>query len=68
MLAFVRERESEFVELLTKKNARDLNRQFRKCSRELEQVTQRITNWTASFHGFMRIISMARYPMSVLPR
>lgn len=43
MLAFVRERESEFVELLTKKNARDLNRQFRKCSRELEQVTQRIT-------------------------
>lgn len=43
MLAFVRERESEFVELLTKKNERDLNRQFRECSRELEQATQRIT-------------------------
>ena len=43
MLAFVRERESEFVEMLTKKNERDLNRQFRECSRELEQATQRIT-------------------------
>ncbi len=43
MLAFVRERESEFVELLTKKNERELNRQFRECSRELEQATQRIT-------------------------
>ena len=43
MLAFVRERESEFGELLTKKNERDLNRQFRECSRELEQATQRIT-------------------------
>ena len=43
MLAFVRERESEFVELLTKKNERDLNQQFRECSRELEQATQRIT-------------------------
>ena len=39
MLAFVRERESEFVELLTKKNERDLNRQFRECSRELEHAT-----------------------------
>ena len=39
----MRERESEFVELLTKKNERDLNRQFRECSRELEQATQRIT-------------------------
>ena len=43
MLAFVRERESDFVELLTKKNERDLNRQFRECGRELEQATQRIT-------------------------
>ena len=43
MLAFVRERESEFAELLAKKNERDLNRQFRECSRELEQATQRIT-------------------------
>ncbi|MEA5143525.1 MAG: DUF4368 domain-containing protein [Oscillibacter sp.] len=43
MLAFVRERESEFVELLTKKNERDLNRQLRECNRELEQATQRIT-------------------------
>ena len=43
MLAFVRDREGEFVELLTKKNERDLNRQFREYSRELEQATQRIT-------------------------
>ena len=43
MLAFVRERESEFAELLAKKNERDLNRQFRECIRELEQATQRIT-------------------------
>lgn len=43
MLAFVREREFEFAELLAKKNERDLNRQFRECSRELEQATQRIT-------------------------
>lgn len=43
MLSFVRERESEFVELLTKKNERDLNRQFCECNRELEQATQRIT-------------------------
>lgn len=43
MLAFVRGREAEFVELLTKKNERELNRQFRECSRELEQATQRIS-------------------------
>ena len=43
MLTFVHEREYEFVELLTKKNERDLNRQFRECSRELEQATQRIS-------------------------
>ena len=43
MLGFVRDREGEFVELLTKKNERDLNRQFREYSRELEQATQRIT-------------------------
>ena len=43
MLTFVRERESECMELLTKKNERDLNRQFRECSRELEQATQRIS-------------------------
>ena len=43
MLAFVRERESEFVELLSKKSEHELNRQFRECSRELEQATQRIT-------------------------
>ena len=42
MLAFVRGHEAEFVELLTKKNERELNRQFRECSRELEEATQRI--------------------------
>ena len=31
------------MELLTKKNECDLNRQFRECSQELEQATQRIT-------------------------
>ena len=43
MLAFVRERESEFVELLTKKNEKELNRQLRDSTRELEQAMQRIT-------------------------
>ena len=43
MLAFVRERESEFVELLTKKNEKDLSRQLRDSTRELEQAMQRIT-------------------------
>ena len=43
MLAFVRERESEFVELLTKKNEKELNRQLRDSTRELEQSMQRIT-------------------------
>jgi len=43
MLAFVRERESEFVELLTRKNEKDLNRQLRDSTRELEQAMQRIT-------------------------
>ena len=42
MLAFVREREDEFVELLTKKNERDLNRHLRDSTRELEQTAQRI--------------------------
>ena len=42
MLAFVREREDEFVELLTKKNERDLNRHLRDSTRELEQAMQRI--------------------------
>ena len=43
MLSFVRERESEFVELLTKKNEKELNRQLRDSARELEQAMQRIT-------------------------
>ena len=43
MLEFVRERESEFVELLTKKNEKDLSRQLRDSTRELEQAMQRIT-------------------------
>ena len=43
MLGFVRERESEFVELLTKKNEKELNRQLRDSTRELEQAMQRIT-------------------------
>lgn len=43
MLEFVRERESEFVELLTKKNEKDLSRQLRDSTRELEQAMQRIS-------------------------
>ena len=43
MLTFVREHESEFVELLSKKSERELNRQFQESSRELEQSMQRIT-------------------------
>lgn len=68
MLAFVRERESEFVELLTKKNERDLNRQFRECSRELEQATQRITKLDGIINGSTRITSMVKSAMSVSPR
>lgn len=43
MLTFVCEHESEFVELLSKKNERELNRKFQESSRELEQSMQRIT-------------------------
>ena len=43
ILEFVRERESEFVELLTKKNEKDLSRQLRDSTRELEQAMQRIS-------------------------
>ncbi len=42
MLAFVRNRESEFVELLTKNNEKALSKQLRDSTRELEQSTQRI--------------------------
>lgn len=42
MLTFVRDHEQEFVEMLTRKNEKDLNRQLRDSSRELEQATQRI--------------------------
>ena len=42
MLAFVRDHEQEFVEMLTRKNEKDLNRQLRDSTRELEQATQRI--------------------------
>ncbi len=42
MLAFVRERESEFVELLTKNNEKSLSRHLRDSTRELEQAQQRI--------------------------
>jgi site-specific DNA recombinase len=42
MLAFVRDHENEFVEMLTKKNEKDLNRQLRDSNRELEQAMQRI--------------------------
>ena len=57
MLAFVREREFEFAELLAKKNERDLNRQFRGCSRELEQATQRITKLDSIIQRPMRMTS-----------
>ncbi len=42
MLTFVRDHETEFVEMLTKKNEKDINRQLRDSTRELEQATQRI--------------------------
>lgn len=42
MLVFVRNHENEFVEMLTKKNEKDLNRQLRDSNRELERATQRI--------------------------
>ena len=42
MLTFVRDHEQEFVEMLTRKNEKDLNRQLRDSNRELEQATQRI--------------------------
>ena len=45
MLVFVRERESEFVELLTKKNEKDLSRQLRDSTRELGQAMQRISKF-----------------------
>ena len=41
--AFVRERESEFAELLAKKNERALNRQLHGSTRERKQAMQRIT-------------------------
>ncbi len=50
---------------LPRKNERDLNRQFREYSRELEQATGASPNWMASSKGSMRITSMERYPMSV---
>ncbi len=43
MLAFVRDRESEFVELLTKNNEKALSKQLRDYTRELEQSMQRIS-------------------------
>ncbi len=43
MMAFIREREDEFVELLTKNNEKALNRQLRDSTRELEQSMQRIS-------------------------
>lgn len=43
MLAFVRNKESEFVELLTKSNEKALSKQLRDSTRELEQSIQRIT-------------------------
>ncbi len=43
MLAFVRDRESEFVELLTKNNEKALSKQLRDSTRELEQSMQRIS-------------------------
>ena len=42
MLAFIRDRESEFVELLTKNNEKTLNKQLCDCTKEMEQSMQRI--------------------------
>lgn len=42
MLTFVRDHEQEFVEMLTKKNEKDVNRQLRDSTRELGQAAQRI--------------------------
>ena len=41
--AFAREREDEFVQLVTKKSETELNRQLRESRRELDQARQRIT-------------------------
>lgn len=43
MLAFVRDREPEFVELLTKNNEKALSKQLRDSTRELEQSAQRVS-------------------------
>lgn len=42
MLAFIHDRESEFVELLTKNNEKTLNKQLCDCTKEMEQSMQRI--------------------------
>ena len=42
MLSFAREKDSELVKLLTRRNKKTLNRQLRESTRELEQATQRI--------------------------
>lgn len=41
--AFAREREDEFVQLVTRKSETELNRQLRESRRELDQARQRIT-------------------------
>lgn len=42
MLAFIHDRESEFVELLTQNNEKALNKQLCDCTKEMEQSMQRI--------------------------
>lgn len=68
MLAFVRERESEFAELLAKKNERDLTDSSVNAAGNWSKPHNASPNWTASSNGPMRITSMAKYLMTVLTR
>lgn len=65
IIAYAREHESEFIELVTKQSENDLNRRLRDSHKELEQATE-LQSWTLSFKDFMKIIVMARVLMNVL--
>ena len=64
--AYARERESEFIALVTKQSEKDLNRQLRDSHKELEQAKCRIAKLDTIVQRFLKIILMVRFQTSVL--
>lgn len=63
--AFAREHEDEFIELVTKSNAKSVGVRFVKVKRNLNKLKPESASWILSFKDSTRITSKAKSVMSV---